>query len=127
MLNTIADRVAIMYAGQIAEVGGTEGLINRPRHPYTASLMSSVLVPERRMRDVRVVGIPGSPPSLLDPPQGCRFHPRCPLAMDVCRHDPPPHVGEERRYAACWWAEENPDRHVTGPDLTPAALSESEA
>lgn len=131
VLNTIADRVAIMYAGQIAEVGATESLINRPRHPYTASLMSSVLVPERRMRGVRVVGIPGSPPSLLDPPQGCRFHPRCPLAMDVCRQDPPPRVGDERRYTACWWSERNPEKYVRESDLTAAgdgtAASESEA
>lgn len=113
VLNMIADRIAIMYAGKIAEIGETRQLINRPRHPYTTSLMSSVLVPERRMLGTRVQGIPGAPPSLADPPNGCRFHPRCPLAMDVCRTDVPPQVGDDRRYSACWWADQHPGEYVS--------------
>jgi peptide/nickel transport system ATP-binding protein len=112
VLNTIADRIAIMYAGKIAEVGGAQELINRPRHPYSAALLSSVLVPEPQMRNTRVRGIPGSPPSLAHPPAGCRFHPRCPLVMDVCREQDPPQVGDDRRHAHCWWADQHPGQPV---------------
>jgi peptide/nickel transport system ATP-binding protein len=112
VLNTIADRVAIMYAGKIAEVGDTKEVIDKARHPYSASLLSAVLVPERQMRGVRVHGIPGSPPNLINPPQGCRFHPRCPLVMDVCRTEEPPQVGDEFRYSACWWADKHPGEPV---------------
>lgn len=112
VLNMIADRVAIMYAGKIAEVGETKEVINRSRHPYSASLLSAVLVPERRMRGVRVQGIPGSPPNLANPPAGCRFHPRCPLVMDVCRQEEPPIAGDDYRFSACWWAEEHPGQPV---------------
>ncbi|HEY8456974.1 MAG TPA: ABC transporter ATP-binding protein [Actinopolymorphaceae bacterium] len=112
VLNTIADRIAIMYAGQIAEVGYTSDIINRPRHPYSAALLSSVLVPEPQIRRTRVRGIPGAPPSLLNPPAGCRFHPRCELAMDVCRTEVPPQVGAELRFSRCWWAEQHPDESL---------------
>jgi peptide/nickel transport system ATP-binding protein len=112
VLNTIADRIAIMYAGQIAEVGYTSEIINRPRHPYSAALLSSVLVPEPQMRQTRVRGIPGAPPSLLQPPGGCRFHPRCGLVMDVCRTDEPPQVGAGLRFSRCWWADQHPDESV---------------
>ncbi len=90
MLNTIADRIAIMYAGKIVEVAATRDLIDNPRHPYSAALLRSVLVPEPRIRGSRVVGIPGTPPDLANPPSGCRFHPRCPLAMDECVTTVPP-------------------------------------
>jgi peptide/nickel transport system ATP-binding protein len=106
VLRTIADRIAIMYAGQIIEVGSTEEIINRAHHPYTGALLTSVLVPEPQIRTRRITGIKGAPPDLADPPPGCRFHPRCSLAMDVCRTDPPK-VGGERQYAMCWWAKEH--------------------
>jgi peptide/nickel transport system ATP-binding protein len=112
VLNTIADRIAIMYAGQIAEVGATREVIDRPRHPYSAALLSSVLVPEPAIRRRRVTGIPGSPPSLLNPPSGCRFHPRCSLASETCRTEAPPRAGDERRYSRCWWASRHPDQTV---------------
>lgn len=112
VLNTIADRVAIMYAGKIAEVGDTKDVIDKSRHPYSAALLSAVLVPERRMRGVRIHGIPGSPPNLLRPPEGCRFHPRCPLVMDICRTEEPPVVGDDYRFSACWWADKHPGEPV---------------
>lgn len=112
VLSTIADRVAIMYAGKIAEVGPTRQIIDAPRHPYSGALLSSVLVPEPRMREVRVRGIPGSPPNLLHPPKGCRFHPRCNFAMDVCREEEPPKVGNDFAYSACWWADQHPGEPV---------------
>ena len=112
VLNTIADRIAIMYAGQIAEVGFASDLINRPRHPYSAALLSSVLVPEPQMRNTRVQGIPGAPPSLAHPPNACRFHPRCGLVMDVCRTEDPPQVGAGLRFSRCWWADQHPDQSL---------------
>jgi peptide/nickel transport system ATP-binding protein len=113
VLRTIADRIAIMYAGQIVETGPTDQIVDRARHPYTGALLSSVLVPEPQIRTRRITGIRGAPPDLTDPPPGCRFHPRCSLRMDVCTTDPPV-VGGERQYAACWWAKDHPGEPVGG-------------
>jgi oligopeptide/dipeptide ABC transporter ATP-binding protein len=89
-----------MYAGQIAELAPAASLFAEPRHPYTVGLMNSfpsVTGPRREMR-----GIPGSPPDLAAPPGGCRFHPRCPHAMALCRTADPV-LTEERtgRKVAC--------------------------
>jgi peptide/nickel transport system ATP-binding protein len=77
----------VMYAGQVAESATTEAIFSRPLHPYTRGLMNafpSVTGPRREL-----VGIPGSPPDLAHPPSGCRFHPRCPEVMPICRtHEP---------------------------------------
>jgi peptide/nickel transport system ATP-binding protein len=112
VLNTVADRIAIMYAGQIAEIGGKDEIINRSQHPYTAALLSSVLVPEPQVRRRRIRGIKGSPPDLADPPAACRFHPRCSLVMDICTTEDPPAVGDDQRYARCWWAHQHPGEPV---------------
>lgn len=83
----ITDRLAIMYAGRLAEEGATLALFDRPQHPYTAHLIGSL----PRIGDVRVrKSLPGKPPALSDPPSGCRFHPRCPLAIDRCAREVPP-------------------------------------
>lgn len=81
-------RVAVMYAGQIVELVRTEELFRRPRHPYTAGLLSCVPRLDGPAR--RLTPIPGAPPDLLRPPTGCRFHPRCPLATPACRSTRPP-------------------------------------
>ena len=107
VLRRVADRIAIMYAGQIAEIGPTEQIINGAHHPYTGALLRSVLVPEPQIRTRRITGISGSPPDLADPPSGCRFHPRCSLAMDICTTTQPPVVGDDREYATCWWANDH--------------------
>ncbi|KGM33509.1 ABC transporter, partial [Inquilinus limosus MP06] len=73
----LADRLGIMYAGRLVEEGPTAEIFRRPFHPYTANLISSL---PRIGDDVRRTGLPGAPPNLADPPAGCRFHPRCPLA-----------------------------------------------
>jgi peptide/nickel transport system ATP-binding protein len=112
VLRRVADRVAIMYAGQIHETGPTEELINRARHPYTGALLRSVLVPEPQIRTRRISGIRGAPPDLAAPPAGCRFHPRCSLVMDVCHTEQPPIVGDERHYATCWWSRDHPGEPV---------------
>jgi peptide/nickel transport system ATP-binding protein len=77
------DRVAVMYAGVIAEVGRADDIFSRPKHPYTVGLLRSI--PETYVRTGALAIIPGSVPSLLDPPGGCRFHPRCPFASPSCR------------------------------------------
>jgi peptide/nickel transport system ATP-binding protein len=82
LLVEISDRIAIMYAGQIIELAPARDLFEKPLHPYTQGLMSSFpsLTGERR----KLSGIPGSPPDLVAPPSGCRFHPRCPKRFEVC-------------------------------------------
>lgn len=101
----IADRVAVMYAGQIVETGSVYDLFERPSHPYTKGLKSAI--PNPRRPDHELKAIPGAPPDLFSPPAGCAFAARCPLAMKVCdRHEPPRFEVESirsgERYAACW-------------------------
>ena len=87
------DRVMVMYAGRVAEEGPVRTVFSGPRHPYTQMLLAAI---PNLDSDKRLLGtIPGSPPDLRTPPPGCRFHPRCPLAMDVCREVVP----DEVRYA----------------------------
>ena len=101
ILAEISDRVAIMYAGKIVEIGPSEKIYNEPAHPYTQKLLAAI---PRLHEDVeKLEFIPGSPPNLLDPPSGCRFHPRCPYAMDRCRQEEPKLVEVDKdHYAACW-------------------------
>jgi peptide/nickel transport system ATP-binding protein len=82
----VADRLGIMYAGRLIEEAATVEIFRNPRHPYTSHLISSL----PRIGDDRPRrGLEGAPPNLADPPAGCRFHPRCPLAMEVCRREVP--------------------------------------
>jgi len=83
----LADRIAVLYAGKLVEEGDTRTILKTPMHPYTQFLIKSL--PRLDDRGARV-GIPGRPPALENPPPGCRFHPRCPLAMDKCRTIDPP-------------------------------------
>ena len=108
VLSMVTDRLAIMYAGKVVETGRTEDLVNNARHPYTAALLSSVLDPTEDTRTKHVLGIPGSPPNLGNPPSGCRFHPRCKFAMDVCSTTEPKMLSEGDHDFACWWAKEHP-------------------
>lgn len=105
LLREIADRIAIMYAGKVAEVGSNQEIIDRPKHPYTQALIGSVLVPEPHVRQRRIEGIEGSPPDLRAPPRGCRFHPRCKYALPKCSQTQPPEFGDTERFAACWLLE----------------------
>ncbi len=100
LLATITDRLAIMYAGKIVEIGATEKVSEEPLHQYTIALMNSV--PKIGDRSLRK-GLSGQPPDLSNPPPGCRFHPRCPFAMDICRREEPPMIEvEKNRFVACW-------------------------
>jgi peptide/nickel transport system ATP-binding protein len=83
----LADRLGIMYAGRLVEEGRTADIFRSPRHPYTAHLIASL----PRLGDTAPkAGLSGAPPNLADPPPGCRFHPRCPRATDICRREAPP-------------------------------------
>ena len=84
----ISDRVAVMYLGQIVETATSEELYKNPLHPYTKALLSSIptLVPKKKPE--RII-LPGDVPSPINPPSGCRFHPRCPLAMEICKTEAP--------------------------------------
>jgi peptide/nickel transport system ATP-binding protein len=84
----LCDEVVVMYAGRVVERAGVHDLFSRPQHPYTWGLLGSL--PGRNLNAERLYSIPGAPPSLINPPPGCRFAPRCPHAMDICRTDPAP-------------------------------------
>jgi peptide/nickel transport system ATP-binding protein len=107
----IADDVLVMYAAEIIEKGTVDEIFKRPQHPYTWGLLGSL---PRLDADVdRLVQIQGQPPSLLNPPRGCRFHPRCPYVMDVCKQQHPelaPIDGEPAHLQACWLDQETKDR-----------------
>jgi len=107
VIGYLADRVAVMYLGEIVEMGPVDAILARPRHPYTQSLMSAVPELEAAGRRNRV-RLKGDLPSPLAPPPGCRFHTRCPLAIDVCRRIAPPReiVGQGHS-AACHRLNEN--------------------
>ncbi len=97
----VSDRVGVMYAGKLVELGTTEAIFHRPLHPYTIGLMSAF--PSIVGEKTELVTLPGEPPDLLNPPPACRFHPRCPFATEICREQEPDfrdHGGEH--YAACW-------------------------
>jgi peptide/nickel transport system ATP-binding protein len=102
ILHEMADTILVMYAGHLAEKAPTSVIIEAPRHPYTKLLISSLPEVGVRIADRRLVGIPGRPPSLLDPPQGCRFRARCPLADEQCLEQPPFVEIEPGHQVACW-------------------------
>ena len=99
LLAQLVDRLAVMYAGKVAEVSPAEDIYKDPLHPYTQLLIGSVpSVKEKK----RLQGIPGLPPTLLEPPSGCIFHPRCPQAMERCRKEVPEYREvKPGRMAAC--------------------------
>ncbi len=102
ILYQIADSIMIMYAGQLAERASTQTIIFAPRHPYTKMLISSLPKVGVRYADKRLSGIPGSPPLLLNPPLGCRFRERCPIAYEKCLEVPPFVEVEKDHFIACW-------------------------
>ncbi|MBA2475479.1 MAG: ABC transporter ATP-binding protein [Actinobacteria bacterium] len=109
----VAHEVVVMYAAQIVERGTADSIFSRPHHPYTWGLLGSL---PRLDADVeRLVQIPGQPPSLLNPPRGCRFHPRCPYVMDICRADHPdllPVTADPEHLQRCHLDEETKDREA---------------
>jgi oligopeptide/dipeptide ABC transporter ATP-binding protein len=102
----LATKIAVMYGGKVVEYGTTGEVLARPLHPYSQALLSSVPDPENE--GVEALGsLPGSVASALDPPSGCRFHPRCEKAMDICSQKEPPQTAVNgRHYAYCWLLDE---------------------
>jgi peptide/nickel transport system ATP-binding protein len=100
LASELADMIVVMYGGKIVEYGTAEQVYLDPRHPYSQKLLASI--PTLRT-DKKLEFIPGAPPDLVSPPPGCRFHPRCPYAMPICREkEPILHEVEKNRYVACW-------------------------
>lgn len=102
ILYQIADSILIMYAGKLAEKASTDVIINSPRHPYTKLLISSLPEIGVRYSEKKLTGIPGTPPLLLNPPTGCRFRERCPVAFEKCHEEPPFIEVEKGHHVACW-------------------------
>jgi len=101
----VSDRVAVMYLGKLVELTTREELFRNPLHPYTQALMSAIPVPNPRLKRQRTI-LKGDVPSPLNPPKGCRFHPRCPVAIDKCSQEEPlfKEVSPDH-WVACWLAE----------------------
>ena len=120
----VADRVAVMYLGRIVELGAAEEVFTRPAHPYTQALLDAVPVPDPVRERARIVGgLTGELPSPVAPPAGCRFHPRCPHAMSICRSaDPALMAIGPGQSAACWL---HAPPAMLRPERTPASLAAS--
>ncbi len=102
VLYQIADTILIMYAGKLAEKAPADAIVSQPLHPYTRLLIGSLPEVGVRYSERRLSGIAGGPPSLIDPPSGCRFRDRCPLAFAKCVEQPPFVEVEPGRHVACW-------------------------
>jgi peptide/nickel transport system ATP-binding protein len=118
----LANRVATMYAGEVVEIGSVEQLFYQPLHPYTLGLLQSIPRLSNPYQD-ELKSIPGEPPNMIDPPSGCKFHPRCPFATEKCQTDAPPLVEYAPGHqAACWYTERvieaRQDLYGTRPDTS---------
>lgn len=102
----MSHRMGVMYLGKLVEIGPADRIFENPLHPYTQFLLSAIPVPDPKLaRELKAKRqkITGEPPSPINPPSGCRFHPRCPYAKDICNKEEPPLVEvEQDHYVACW-------------------------
>ncbi|WP_027091842.1 ABC transporter ATP-binding protein [Cohnella thermotolerans] len=120
----IADRIVVMYAGQVIEQASTAELFARPHHPYTQGLLQSITTMDSD-RSQRLFAIPGSIPGHADLPDGCRFHPRCPYVSEKCRSEAPPLKDWGGRQAACWHTDRLIARGERPPAFEAAAAASS--
>jgi len=101
----ISHRIAVMYAGKIVEIGSRDEIYHDPKHPYTRALLSAVPIPDPKVESQRSrIVLSGPFPNLIEPPAGCRFESRCPIAQERCKAEPP--LLERRapgHDAACWY------------------------
>ena len=120
------NRISVMYAGRIVESASTEQIFGAMRHPYTRALLGSIPRLDQDNRKA-LISIPGLPPDLTNPPQGCRFAPRCPRATDECREQEPPLTGSPDHLFACWHPVDGPAEQskvfVEGPAAAAAAAT----
>ncbi|MGB9124345.1 MAG: ABC transporter ATP-binding protein [Nitrosotalea sp.] len=98
IISEIAEKIGIMYAGQIVEMGLLSDVYKNPKHPYTIALLNSI---PNLNNTVKITSLSGSPPSLINPPSGCRFYDRCPQAMEKCKKEPPK-VKTSSGFVMCW-------------------------
>jgi peptide/nickel transport system ATP-binding protein len=100
LASDISDKIAVMYAGQVVEIGSAEQVLLSPKHPYTQKLLKAT---PKLTGEEKPEFIPGTPPDLVNPPSGCRFHPRCPYVMDICREKEPGRFEPEKsQRVMCW-------------------------
>jgi len=97
-----SDNIAVMYLGKIVEYGNTKEVLKHPKHPYTQALITAVPDPDPKNRLTDRAVIPGEPPSAINPPSGCRFHPRCPHRFEPCDREEPPLKKTEKHLVACY-------------------------
>ncbi|OAB40216.1 ABC transporter ATP-binding protein [Paenibacillus antarcticus] len=100
----ISDRIAVMYLGKIVEIGPTKEIFQNPKHPYTRALMDASPIPNPHLRNRKKVVLQGDVPSPVNPPKGCRFHTRCPMAEAVCRVQEPELTGDSLHSSACFFS-----------------------
>jgi peptide/nickel transport system ATP-binding protein len=110
LVSQITDKIGIMYAGQLVEFSSTKDIYKNPRHPYTQALIEAI--PRLKTKDKKIHFINGTPPSLLHPPQGCRFRDRCTFAMELCKRDPP-EFRTETGYVRCWLYDSSAEKPPT--------------
>jgi peptide/nickel transport system ATP-binding protein len=100
IVTEICNKTCVMYGGKLVEMGDVYTMFKEPLHPYTQGLIGAF--PDLRSQKQKMISIPGLPPDLLNPPPGCRFHPRCPYAMDICRKQEPPFIEIKKdHHVAC--------------------------
>lgn len=119
----LADTIVVMYAGQLVETAPSASLTDNPAHPYTQLLLSAAPDPDR-LQPPHLEGR-GTPPSLSAPPSGCRFHPRCPFAMDVCKRQAPPSIAVSADHIAACWLHVDPAQRQASENGLPATAGES--
>ena len=98
VLSEVAEKIGIMYGGRMVEFGDSEEIFLEPKHPYTKGLLESIPV---LSKDTKPKFIPGTPPNLVNPSEGCKFYDRCPEAMEKCKKDPPK-IKTKTGYVSCW-------------------------
>lgn len=110
LVSQITNKIGIMYAGQLVEFSSTRDIFKNPRHPYTQALIEAI--PRLKAQDKKIHFIKGTPPSLLHPPQGCRFRDRCIYAMEMCKREPP-EFKTELGYVRCWLYDSSAEKPPT--------------
>jgi len=110
LVSQVTNKIGIMYAGQLVEFSSAKDIFKNPKHPYTQALIEAI--PRLKTKDKKIQFIKGTPPSLLHPPEGCRFRDRCNHAMDVCKRDPP-EFKTETGYVRCWLYDSSADKPPT--------------